>query len=140
MSATKWWAYVERLLGDDTPKDAADKAGFSRSNFTRWRDGANAEPLAAVKLARAYHANVVEALVAAGLITDDEAQLKEVRVGLREALETAEAQQLADELVARAERAEELSAITGSSAGLRLVAHRRDPHRGEKGVEPDEDA
>lgn len=75
MSTTDWWTYLSDLMGDDTPTVAAKNAGISASNFTRWKQGARADPDFVVKLARAYQANVLEALVAADFITEEEAGL-----------------------------------------------------------------
>lgn len=72
MTSTRWWKYVERLIGDDTYVTAADKAGFDKSAFTRWKSGAKADPLFAIKLARAYLGSPLEALVEAGHLEPDE--------------------------------------------------------------------
>lgn len=73
MSTTDWWTYLSDLMGEDTPTVAARKAGISASNFTRWKQGARADPDFVVKIARAYEASVLEALVAADFITEEEA-------------------------------------------------------------------
>lgn len=73
MSTTDWWTYLSDLMGEDTPTVAAKKAGISASNFTRWKQGARADPDFVVKIARAYHGDVLEALVAADFITSEEA-------------------------------------------------------------------
>lgn len=80
MTKTRWWLYVETLLGDDTMKEAAKKAGFNQSAFTRWKNGARADPDFVVKLARAYGANVLSALVAADFINEEEAGVTGVDV------------------------------------------------------------
>lgn len=67
---------MEGLIGNATAKEAAQKSGISASNFTRWKQGANADPEFVVKIARAYDANVLEALVEAEFITADEAGSK----------------------------------------------------------------
>lgn len=74
---------MESLIGDDTFSTAATRAGFDKSAFTRWKRGAAADPAFAVKLARAYGANVLEALVQAELITSEEAELRTVDTGQR---------------------------------------------------------
>ena len=66
--STDWWDYVQDVIGDDSYTDAANRAGFDKSAFSRWRKGAKADPAFAVALARGYGANVLEALVAAGLM------------------------------------------------------------------------
>lgn len=86
MEETRWWTYVLRTIGADTAQDAAEKAGFDKSAFTRWKKGAMPDAAFAVKLARAYGGNVLEALASAGIITDEEANVHEVAVGQREAV------------------------------------------------------
>lgn len=56
-------------------RDAAKKAGFNQSAFTRWKGGAKADPEFVVKFARAFNLNVLEALVEAEFITEKEASL-----------------------------------------------------------------
>ncbi|WP_156980275.1 hypothetical protein [Corynebacterium terpenotabidum] len=77
MTNTRWWRYVTGLLGQDNYSEAASRAGFDKSAFTRWKKGAAADPAFAVKLARAYGSNVLEALVEAELITEQEADLRQ---------------------------------------------------------------
>lgn len=62
-------------MGDDTATKAAKKTGISASNFTRWKQGANADPEFVVKVARAYKVNVLRALVEAEFITEEEAAI-----------------------------------------------------------------
>ena len=81
MQETRWWKYVTQLIGNDSYKDAAEKARFDKSAFSRWKKGATADPEFVVKLARAYRANVLAALVESGLISEDEAKLRQVRIG-----------------------------------------------------------
>ncbi|MEJ4121407.1 helix-turn-helix domain-containing protein [Corynebacterium macginleyi] len=81
MNETRWWKYLQKLMGNQTQLEAARFIGISKSNITRWKDGARAAPDFVVKVARAYNANVLEALVEAEFITDKEANLKEVTVG-----------------------------------------------------------
>lgn len=81
MTTTRWWQYIEPVISGMTMRDAAKKAGFNQSAFTRWKNGAKADPEFVVKFARAFHLNVLEALVEAEFITDKEANLKQVKVG-----------------------------------------------------------
>lgn len=60
-------------MGDDSATKAAKKTGISASNFTRWKQGAKADPEFVVKVARAYKVNVLRALVEANFITEKEA-------------------------------------------------------------------
>ena len=75
MTQTRWWTYLRGLMGNDNATEAAKKSDISSSNFTRWKKGARADPDFVVKIARAYNTNVLEALVAAEFITDEEAAL-----------------------------------------------------------------
>ncbi|MDC7087810.1 helix-turn-helix domain-containing protein [Corynebacterium pseudodiphtheriticum] len=75
MKSTRWWTYLNGVMGDDTATKAAKKTGISASNFTRWKQGANADPEFVVKVARAYKVNVLRALVEAEFITEEEAAI-----------------------------------------------------------------
>lgn len=100
MTETRWWKYLQNLMGDQSQLEAATFIGISKSNITRWKDGARVAPDFVVKVARAYNANVLEALVAAEFITEEEADLREVRVGgLR--LVDASHEELTDEILRR---------------------------------------
>ena len=81
MTTTRWWQYIEPVISGMTMRDAAKKAGFNQSAFTRWKNGAKADPDFVVKFARAFHLNVLEALVEAEFLTEDEANLKQITVG-----------------------------------------------------------
>lgn len=102
MQSTRWWDYITEIIGDSTYSQAATKAGFDKSAFTRWKKGARADPDFVVKIARAYDANVLEALVAAEFITEAEAKLREVKVG-GIALSDASNRQLLDEINRRSD-------------------------------------
>lgn len=73
MTSTRWWRYIEPVIGEMTFRDAAKKAGFNQSAFTRWKGGAKADPEFVVKFARAFKLDVLEALVEAEFITPEEA-------------------------------------------------------------------
>ncbi|HCG01840.1 MAG TPA: hypothetical protein DEV93_15020 [Chloroflexi bacterium] len=94
---TRWYEYVTRVTEGMTAKEAADRAGFDKSAMSRWKNGLNADAKFAVQFARAFHRNVLEALAEAGLITDEEASLHEVRIGV----EDMSTQQLLEELARR---------------------------------------
>ena len=101
MTATRWSRWVDQLIAPDSPARAAERAGFDRSAFTRWSKGASADPAFAVKLARAYGASPIEALTAAGLITDAEAQMRSF--GMSEALSLASDAALIEQISRRLE-------------------------------------
>ena len=90
-------------MGNDNAQTAAQRAGISSSNFSRWKKGANADPEFVVKIARAYHANVLEALVEAEFITEQEAGLKEIQVGKTDLLRSLTIEELTDALQRKVE-------------------------------------
>lgn len=81
MTETQWWAYLQTLMGGENQQDAAKRVGISKSNFTRWKAGSKADPEFVVKIARAYGTNVLQALVAAEFLTEEEANLTTIAVG-----------------------------------------------------------
>jgi len=97
MSTSKWWAYVQSITGDVAHTQIADTAGFDKSVLTRWKQGSRPAVEFAVSFARAYKRPPVEALAAAGYITEAEANVREVKVRVDE-IGTVE---LAEELLAR---------------------------------------
>lgn len=82
--STRWYEYIQRVTDGMTAKEAAARAGFDQSAMTRWKNGANADPKFVVQFARAFSQNVLKALVESELITDEEADLHEVRVGVED--------------------------------------------------------
>ena len=97
-------------------RDAAKKAGFNQSAFTRWKGGAKADPEFVVKFARAFNLNVLEALVEAEFITEDEAKFKaapidtELRSAIRDIeVSGLELAHIAKEMYRTAERINALS-------------------------------
>lgn len=104
MSESNWWRFVGRTVREDTPQVAADRAGFDKSNFSRWKGGSRPDVDFVVKLCRAYGASVLDGLVAAGYITKAEANTKEVAVGVEDALRRASLDSLLSEIRRRAAR------------------------------------
>jgi len=98
MAQNRWWDYVSAAMGDMSALEAGRKAGFDSSAFTRWKKGASPDAAFVVKFARAFDLNVVAALAAAGVITDDEAGVREVAVGARDAVRRASSDTLLDEV------------------------------------------
>jgi transcriptional regulator with XRE-family HTH domain len=94
---TRWYDYITRVADGMTAKEVSVRAGFDQSAMTRWKNGANADPKFVVQFARAFHRNVLEALAESELITDKEANLHEVRIGV----EDMSTQQLLEELARR---------------------------------------
>lgn len=81
---TRWYAYVLRVTEGMTARDVAHRAGFDESAMTRWKKGMNADPKFVVQFARAFHQNVLLALAESELISDDEANIHEVKIGVKD--------------------------------------------------------
>ena len=96
-TTTRWWNYVQMITKGDSQTEIADRAGFDKSAISRWKRGLGTDVTFIVKFARAYDRPPVEALAAYGIISDDEADVREVKVGLADL--TSEA--LAAELLRR---------------------------------------
>ena len=72
--------YLRAISGDDTGRQIAQKTGNSESAISRWKAGTHVpDPKQAVNVARAYGKNPIEALIAAGYLTHDEASLPVTR-------------------------------------------------------------
>ena len=121
---TQWIAWVNALVEPDDLTTAARRAGFDKSTMTRWKQGGSPDPERAVKLARAYGAHPVEALVVMGLITTTEGEL--APTSSRDVIRAATAEVLAAELVARInsldEQVKSLTVCTGCGKTASYVA------------------
>jgi hypothetical protein len=69
-----WAEYVRAVTGADSGRAVAQMIGQSESAISRWKNGTVVpEPRQAVAFARAYERNPLEALIAAGYLSDEEA-------------------------------------------------------------------
>ena len=82
MSKTPWWDYVQTVTNGASGREIANTADFDPSSISRWKRGDPPRWDFVIKFARAYNRNVIEALVMADMITDEEAGLREVKVGV----------------------------------------------------------
>lgn len=88
----RWADYVRDITHGDNGLAIQARSGVHQSTISRWYSDTNPQrpsAVAVVAIARAYGANVVESLVAAGFVSDDEAKLREARPSLR-GVETSE--------------------------------------------------
>ncbi|MEV0679845.1 helix-turn-helix transcriptional regulator [Actinosynnema sp. NPDC050436] len=76
-----WWEYLEENLARRglTTGDLARGAGVDRSRLTDWKRGGKASLDSARSVAGLFGASPLEVMVAAGLLTPDEAELREAR-------------------------------------------------------------
>ncbi len=85
MTETSWWRYIQRHAQKATNAELARMTGLEASAFSRWSKGKPADAQAVVTVARALRRSPVEALAAAGFITEEEAGLREVPADLSDA-------------------------------------------------------
>ena len=102
MDESRWWNYVQLTIGGATAKEAADHIGVDKSNFTRWKQGGRPAVEFVLKFARGYGRPVVEALAEAEYISDEEANVREVRAGVEDLSDLELVQELLRRTEARA--------------------------------------
>lgn len=76
-----WPTYVRTVIGDTKHRAVASRLGIHFSTLSGWLHGRYTPPAETViEFARAYDLNRTEALVAAGYLSADEADLTEATV------------------------------------------------------------
>jgi len=98
-----WWTYVERTARGDTQAKVADRIGVTSPSVGRWAKGSLPDPSTAADFARAYGRPVLEAFVAAGFLTAEEAKQ---RPSQRHSIATYNDDELLAEVRRRMERGE----------------------------------
>lgn len=71
--STRWYEYVLQVSDGMTARQIAKQSGMHSSNITNWKQGQAPTPRLAVQFARGMSVNVLAALVAAEVITAEEA-------------------------------------------------------------------
>ncbi|MGW4426398.1 helix-turn-helix domain-containing protein [Streptosporangium sp. NPDC004631] len=97
-----WWQYVERITSGATQRAIAATIDVDKATVWRWKTGTAPSPEAVIRLARAYQRPIVEALVASGAITPEEADIRHVAVAPN--LSELDDEELVDELLQRLRR------------------------------------
>jgi transcriptional regulator with XRE-family HTH domain len=69
-----WWDYVSRITKGDSQTAIAERTGLSQGGISGWRTKAP-KPETVAAFARGYDRPVLEAFVAAGFLTAEEAQM-----------------------------------------------------------------
>lgn len=70
---TDWWNYVSEVAGGATQRSISVRTDIEQSAISRWKRGKGISVESVIKFARAYGRPPVEAIIAAGYITADEA-------------------------------------------------------------------
>ena len=95
MNTEMTWYYA--TVGDDTPNAAAGKSGLVQSTLAAQLRRGRLAPESVVAIARAYGADAIKGLIAAGLISADDVR----RYGTKEALHAATDAEIAEEVYRR---------------------------------------
>ena len=71
----RWWGYVTTIAQVDNQSEIAVRVGIDQTTVSRWkRFGAGSRVASVGRFARAYDRPFVEACVAAGYLSEQEAQ------------------------------------------------------------------
>jgi hypothetical protein len=95
VSETSWWDYVQKVSEGAEQTAIAERAAINKTTVWRWKTRNATDHEGAIRFARAYGRPITEALLAAGLIGEDEANLREVRIRINPA--DLDADELAEE-------------------------------------------
>lgn len=79
----RWWEYVQRITDGATQATIAERVGVRQSSVARWRATAP-KPATVIAFARAYGRPVLEAFVAAGYLSEEDAALTEIQATARD--------------------------------------------------------
>lgn len=71
--ADTWWDYVQRISGGASQSEIARRIGLTSASVSRWRHSAP-QPDNVRAFARAYGRPALEALVAAGIVTEEDVE------------------------------------------------------------------
>jgi transcriptional regulator with XRE-family HTH domain len=76
-----WWDYVQQVSEGASQVDIAKKVDISSATVSRWKTNAAAgDPAPVAAFARAYGRPVLEAFVAAGFLTAEEAGVTQIQI------------------------------------------------------------
>ncbi|MFF7683176.1 helix-turn-helix domain-containing protein [Microbacterium sp. NPDC007973] len=89
-----WRQWLDHATRQDSDREIARKAGLTHSTVSRWRNAGTAPAEGIIRIARAYAADPIDALVSAGIITEDDL----MNGGLRNAVRHAPTAYLTEEL------------------------------------------
>lgn len=81
LHAVTWWEYVQRIAGTSSPSEIGRRTGIGQSSIGRW-DSSSPKPESVATFARTYERPVLEAFVAAGFLTEEEAGTTEIPTDL----------------------------------------------------------
>lgn len=75
--SSEWWEYLAQIRGDISDRQLALRLGVTPTTVSRWKKGMPPDAGIAAHAARVCGGSVLAGLVAAGIITADEAGLEQ---------------------------------------------------------------
>ena len=118
-----WWGYVQAVSGRATQAEIASRIGVTPPSVGRWRTG-GVDPRSAAAFARSYGHPVLEAFVAAGFLTEEEAEAEVIAVPDIGSLSDDELiAELRARLAERHPQEQPDGASTTTPTGLQLTGH-----------------
>ncbi|WP_425279156.1 helix-turn-helix domain-containing protein [Corynebacterium bovis] len=75
--SSEWWEYLAQIRGDISDRQLARRLGVTPTTVSRWKKGMPPDAGIAAHAARVCGGSVLAGLVAAGIITADEAGLRQ---------------------------------------------------------------
>lgn len=82
-----WWTYVQKVTGGASQTAIAERAGIAQSSVNRWKT-VIPKSENVISFARAYDRPPLEALQAAGLVSDEDIALTSVPIDYAELSDT----------------------------------------------------
>ncbi|WP_141575962.1 helix-turn-helix transcriptional regulator [Actinomadura sp. WMMA1423] len=74
MTDRTWWQYVVRHAGTENQSEIARRIGRDQSSLNKWPQGAKPRVESVRAFAEAYRRPILEAMVAAGILSEEEAR------------------------------------------------------------------
>lgn len=78
-----WWEYVQKVTGGAKQTAIAERTGIAQSSVNRWQT-VIPKSENVISFAKAYNRPPLEALLAAGIVNDDDVALTQVPADLAE--------------------------------------------------------
>lgn len=123
-----WWTYVQRVAPNAPQAEIAAAAGVTASTVSRWGSGKQGvDAKAVITFARGYGRPVLEALVAAGLLTPAEAK---ERPTAAPSIDSLTDEQLLDEIRRRLDRGNTTPMNDAPQGGAQVHDLRQAAHDG----------
>lgn len=76
-----WWTYVQRVAEGASAREIARRSGIGQTSVNRWQTS-DPKPESVRAFAHAYGRPVMEALIAAGIVDKDDAEVRELPADL----------------------------------------------------------